>query len=114
MPLLKIQTNVVVPDGNCDALLKKISRTIAQQLGKPEHYMMVSLDSEQPMVFAGKSEPAAFMELRAIGLPAGKTGQLAASLCDLAQAELGVAKDRVYINFTDVPADLWGWNGETF
>jgi phenylpyruvate tautomerase len=114
MPLLTIQTNVNVPEGKRDAMLKRASRTVAQQLGKPEGYMMVSLEAERPMVFAGTSEPAAFMDLRAIGLPAGKTGQLAALLCDLAKAELGVAKERVYINFTDVPANLWGWNGETF
>jgi phenylpyruvate tautomerase len=114
MPLLKIQTNVNVTDGKREALLKKTSRTVAQQLGKPEQYMMVSLEAERPMVFAGTSEPSAFMDLRAIGLPAGKTGELAALLCELAKAELGVAKERVYINFSDVPANLWGWNGETF
>ena len=76
MPLLKIQTNINVPEGKRDALLKKASCTVAQQLGKPEQYMMVSLETERPMVFAGTSEPAAFMDLRAIGLPAEKTGQL--------------------------------------
>src|SRR5690349_19387535 len=114
MPLLRIQTSATVPDGKRDALLQNFSRMIAQQLGKPEQYLMVSLEAERAMVFAGTSEPAAFLDLRAIGLPASKTGQLAALLCDLAKAELGVAKERVYINFTDVPANLWGWNGETF
>lgn len=114
MPLLRIQTNATVPEDKRDALLKKASRTVAQQLGKPENYMMVSLETGRPMMFAGTSEPAAFMELRAIGLPAGKTGQLSALLCDLAKTELGVPKERVYINFADVPANLWGWNGETF
>ena len=114
MPLLKIQTNTSVPDSRRDALLKNFSRMVAQQLGKPEGYMMAILDTERPMLFGGTSEPAVFMELKAIGLPAGKTGPLATLLCDLAKAELGVAKDRVYINFADVPADLWGWNGETF
>lgn len=114
MPFLKIQTNTKLPDDRRDALLRKASRAVAQQLGKPEDYMMVSVEAERPMMFAGTSEPAAFMDLRAIGLPVGKTKQLAALLCDLAEAELGVAKERVYINFTDVPANLWGWNGETF
>jgi phenylpyruvate tautomerase len=114
MPLLKIQTNVSVPEGKRDALLKNASRTIAQHLGKPEQYMMVSLEAELTMTFAGTSKPAAFLDLRAIGLPAGKTGMLATLLCDFAKAELGVAKERVYINFTDVPPNLWGWNGETF
>lgn len=114
MPLLKVQTNVNVPEGQRDALLKKVSRAVAQHLGKPEQYMMVCLEAERPMVFAGTSEPAAFMDLKAIGLPANKTAQLAALLCDVATTELGVPKERVYINFTDVPANLWGWNGETF
>ena len=114
MPFLKIQTNANVTDDKRDALLKKASRAVAQQLGKPEAYMMVSVDTGRPMVFAGTSEPAAFMDLRAIGLPAEKTEQLSAFLCDLAKAELGVARERVYINFADVPSNLWGWNGETF
>lgn len=114
MPFLEMQTNVKLSDDKRDGLLKKASRAVAQQLGKPEGYMMVSLETERAMMFAGTSEPAAFMDLRAIGLPAGKTEQLAAFLCDLAKTELGVAKERVYINFADVPANLWGWNGETF
>jgi phenylpyruvate tautomerase len=114
MPLLKIQTNTRVPAEKRDLLLKNISRAVAQELGKPEAYMMVSLDAEQPLVFAGSVDLAAFMELKAIGLPTAKTAQLSALLCDLAESELGIPKDRVYINFTDVPANLWGWNSETF
>ena len=114
MPLLKIQTNTKVSNDKRDALLQKASRAVAQQLGKPEAYMMVSLETERPMMFAGNAEPAAFMDLKAIGLPAGKTAQLSALLCDMAKSELGVPADRVYINFADVPPNLWGWNGETF
>lgn len=113
MPFLKIQTNTKISDDKRDGLLKKVSHAVAQQLGKPENYMMVSLETDCPMLFAGTSEPAAFLDLKSIGLPVGKTAQLAASLCDFA-AELGISRERVYINFTDVPPQLWGWNGETF
>lgn len=114
MPLLKIQTNTKIPNDKRDALLKKASHAVAQQLGKPEAYMMVILETEQPLMFAGNNEPAAFMDLKAIGLPASKTAQLSALLCELAKSDLGIAGDRVYINFADVPPNLWGWNGETF
>lgn len=114
MPLLKIQTNTKLPNDKRDALLKKASRAIAQQLGKPEDYMMVCLEAEQPILFAGTSEPAAFLDLKAIGLPMSKTAQLSALLCDLARSDLGVAGERVYINFADIPSHLWGWNGQTF
>ncbi|MEE8343261.1 MAG: phenylpyruvate tautomerase MIF-related protein [Gammaproteobacteria bacterium] len=36
------------------------------------------------------------------------------ALCGLMQQELGVAQDRVYVEFSDVPRKMWGWNGGTF
>ena len=27
---------------------------------------------------------------------------------------LGIPIDRVFLNFADVPSNLWGWNGDTF
>ena len=122
MPYLKIQTATVggqlsAAGSSADstqAFLKKASRLVAQELGKPEQYVMVSLAPTSAMLFAGSAEPAAFLELRAIGLPAARTGDLARVLCELVESQLGVPKDRVFINFVDVPANLWGWNGETF
>ena len=114
MPLLRIQTNAAIEAQRRQTLLKNASQRISTALNKPEQYMMVSLDSGLPLIFAGTSEPAAFVELRGIGLPAAKTGELSRLLCQWMETELGVAQQRVYINFNDVPANLWGWNGETF
>lgn len=114
MPLLKIQTNAAIDDQKGGALLKSVSPRIAKALNKPEQYMMVSLEANLPMLFAGTSEPAAFMELKGIGLPTARTGELSRLLCQWAESELGVARERIYINFSDVPATLWGWNGTTF
>ena len=44
---------------------------------------MVTLEAGRPMLFAGSTKLAAFLELRAIGLPANKTGELSRSLCEL-------------------------------
>lgn len=114
MPFLKIQTNAAIDDQKSQLLLKKASQRVAQALNKPEQYMMVSLEANHPMMFAGTTGPAAFVELKAIGLPTGKTGELSRLICELVESELGVAQERIYINFSDVPASLWGWNGETF
>jgi len=114
MPLLKIQTNAAIDDQKSQPLLKNVAQRIAKALNKPEQYMMVSLEADRSMLFAGTSEPTAFLELKAIGLPAGKTGELARLLCEVVESELGVPQQRIYINFADVPASLWGWNGETF
>ena len=114
MPLLKIQTNAAVDSQKKQRLLKNASQRIASALNKPEQYMMVSLDAEVPMMFAGTGEPAAFVELKGIGLPTAKTGELSRLICELVESELGVSKQRVYINFADVPPKLWGWNSATF
>ena len=114
MPYLRIQTNKSMDDKASQAFLKKASQLVVQQLSKPESYVMVRVEPSSPMLFAGSPEPTAFLELRALGLPTNKTGELSRSLCELIESELGVPKERVFLNFSDVPANLWGWNGETF
>ena len=114
MPYLKIITSKSIDEGTKHRFLTTASKTVAAELKKPEHYMMVSLDGAVPMVFGGTAEPCVFLELRGIGLPTAKTGQLSKLLCGLVESELGVSKKRVYINFADVAPNLWGWNGEIF
>jgi phenylpyruvate tautomerase len=114
MPYLKIQTSKSIDDKASQAFLKKASQLVANELSKPEEYVMVGLEASSAMVFAGSTEPSAFLELRALGLPVKKTGDLSRVLCELMETELGVPKDRIFINFADYPANLWGWNGETF
>ena len=91
-----------------------MSQRVAKQLGKPESYVMVALQLSVPMVFAGTTEPAAFLELKSIGLAESQTKPLSRALCDIIEAELGIRKDRVYIEFTNAAGKMWGWNGDTF
>lgn len=114
MPYLKITASKSIKPEDKHATLKAASRMVANELGKPEQYMMVSLEAPVQMFFAGTEEPAAFLELRGIGLPESKAGRLTELLCQLVESHLGIRKDRIYINFADVAADMWGWNGETF
>ncbi len=114
MPCLKITTSKSIDAGQKRNLLKAASKMVASELGKPEQYMMVSVESPVQMLFAGTEEPSAFLELRAIGLPESKTGILSELLCGLLESQTGIHRDRVYIIFADVKPSLWGWNGETF
>jgi hypothetical protein len=67
-----------------------------------------------PAEIFATGEPAAFAELRGIGLPVSKTGELSRLICELIESGLGVPRQRIYINFADIPASQWGWNGQTF
>jgi phenylpyruvate tautomerase PptA (4-oxalocrotonate tautomerase family) len=112
MPLLKIQTNQ--PPSDPSRLLSRASALVAELLGKPERYVMVALEPNPSMLFGGDAAPLAYLELKSIGLPGDRTRELSAALTRLVEQDLGVAPDRVYIEFADAPRHLWGWNAATF
>jgi len=114
MPLLKIQTNKVVEPATAKTLVADASTTVADLLGKPERYVMVSLEHNPDMLFGGSDDPLAYLELKSIGLPEAQTTDLSRSLCDLLNRALDLPADRIYIEFADAPRSMWGWNGGTF
>jgi phenylpyruvate tautomerase len=114
MPLLKIQTNAVLDAEAGRKLVAEASRAVATLLGKPERYVMVALEPVATMAFAGDASPLAYLEMKSVGLPQGRTAALSKALCDLMSTRLGVPLDRIYIEFADAQGALWGWNGGTF
>jgi phenylpyruvate tautomerase PptA (4-oxalocrotonate tautomerase family) len=114
MPLLKLETTVVLNEEKRKSLLPELSRVVAETTGKPEQYVMVTA-SQSSILMSGKPGEAAFVDIRGIG---GLTGdvnrQLTEKICRLLNQSLGVPADRIYLNFTDVEATNWGWDGNTF
>ena len=114
MPLLKLETTVTVPDEKKKALLPALSKAVAGSIGKPEQYVMVSI-SQSAMLMSGKGGEAAFVDVRSIGGLNGEVNQkLSQQVCNLLHDSLGIAPERVYLNFSEVDAGNWGWNGSTF
>jgi len=114
MPFLMIQTGLNLDTAAKQAVLKRASALVAHELGKPEKYVMAAFAPQQPMVFAGSDAPCAYLELKSIGLPSGKTAAISQSLCRLMGDELNIPADRVHIEFANAPAAMWGWGGGTF
>ena len=69
MPYLSITTNASLSPDSEAALAAASSKSLAAGLGKPEAYVMVSVHSVRTLRFAGSDEPAAFLDLKSIGLP---------------------------------------------
>lgn len=114
MPLMMIKTSVPVPAEKREALLAAASRLLAEATGKPESYIMVTLD-EAACCFGGKPGPAAFADVRGIGgLTKEVNCNISEKLCALLESELDISPDMVYATFLDVPASSWSWKGETF
>lgn len=114
MPYLKLSTNVKVDPEQSAQLLADFSRLLAQETGKPERYVMVELAGGKAMLFAGSADPLAYVECKSIGLSKAQASSLSAAIAGLLRQRLSLAQDRVYIEFSNCPAEFWGWNGSTF
>jgi phenylpyruvate tautomerase len=114
MPFLKITTSV--PSSREQSkLLANLSQLVADRLGKPESYVMTAIDHPSLMTFGGTTDPTCYVELKNIGrFTAELTERLSAELCERLSSGLGVAKNRIYIEFSDAVGYLWGHDGETF
>jgi phenylpyruvate tautomerase PptA (4-oxalocrotonate tautomerase family) len=116
MPLIKIQTSISTPESaQVAAMLKGLSSSLASHLGKPEAYVMTAFEGNVPMTFGGTTEPVCYIEIKSVGTMGGaKTQAMSQDFCTQVENQLGVPKNRTYIEFADSAGIMWGWNGRTF
>jgi len=114
MPYFRIKTNIKPDPLKTETFLKKASAFGSNILEKPETYIMAVVDTHVPIIFDGSSAPAAYVELKSIGLKKEKTGDLSKKICEFLEAELEIPPDRVYIDFCNINGSMFGWNKTTF
>ena len=111
MPFIQINTSTksVVDNG---LLQKEISKMVADLTGKPESYVMTMIQSNSQMTFAGSDEPCCFIKLKSIG--SLTPSSMSKSLCELIESKTNIQANRIYIEFSDIKASDWGFNGSIF
>jgi phenylpyruvate tautomerase PptA (4-oxalocrotonate tautomerase family) len=114
MPFLKLNTNVALDTEQKSKMLAELSQLMSKETGKPERYVMISIMESNAMLFAGSASPLAYLECKSIGLSTSQAKSLSASICQLLNTRLSIPRDRIYIEFSNCPAEFWGWNGSTF
>ncbi len=112
MPLLSVATNITLE--NRESLCQKLSVEIAGMLGKPEAYVMVWIQDNQTMGFAGNNQPTAYLQLKSLGLAEDQTNHYSEHLCGLINKLTGIPANRIYIEFSSPARHLWGWDNRTF
>ena len=114
MPYLKIQTNQTVTPDQAQALINKASKLVASELGKPESYVMVKVSADHTLIFGGSNEPAAYLQLKSLGLPENRTAEYSEKLCAFIGKTLDINSNRIYIEFSSPERHMWGWDKTTF
>lgn len=112
MPFIQINTSCKSVVDNDDLLQKDISKMIADLTMKPENYVMTMLQKDTKMTFSGSDDPCCFIKIKSIG--ALKPSSMSKTLCELIASKTNISSDRIYIQFIDVKASNWGFNGSTF
>ncbi len=112
MPLFELSTNTAIDDSQ--HIAEQVSKLTADILGKPESYVMVKIQPEQTLLFAGSDEPAAHVKLKSLGLPESNTADFSSRICSFINAELGINSARIYIEFASPERHMWGWDNRTF
>lgn len=112
MPLLQITTNSTVIDAA--QLAKDASQLTATMLGKPESYVMVHINANASLCFAGTNEACAHLQLKSLGLNQDETKTYSRKLCQFIAEQLGITESRIYIEFSSPDRHMWGWDSGTF
>ena len=85
---------------------------VAELTGKPENYVMTMVQKDTKMTFAGSDEPCCFIKVKSIG--SLTPSKMSKALCELIASKTNINTNRIYIEFFDVKASNWGFNGSTF
>ncbi len=112
MPLLEITTNTAID--NSQDVAEQASKLTAEMLAKPESYVMVKIQAEQTLIFAGTNEPAAHIKLKSLGLAENSTAEFSEKICSFISSQLNINSARIYIEFSNPARHMWGWDGKTF
>ncbi|CAG9559262.1 unnamed protein product [Danaus chrysippus] len=114
MPHLRIETNVSKSKIPEDFVTKAIP-ILANSLGKPAQFCVVSIIPDVQMCFGGSNAPCATASLMSIGaLGLNENKKHSKVLFELIEKELGVPKDRMYITYQNEPSSNVGFKGTTF
>ncbi len=112
MPLLEINTNTSID--NIQQFAEQASAFTAELVGKPESYVMVKVQQEQTLIFAGTNAPAAHIKLKSLALPENQTSDFSARICAFLSSHLDINSTRIYIEFSSPERHMWGWDNRTF
>ena len=113
MPLISVTTNQKVDKKTADNLKAACGTAITILPGKTERWLMVEIEGEKSLYFAGTDEPCAIASVEILGKAAPAVYEtMTAAMCDILSAALNVPKDRVYVKYEEI--STWGWNGTNF
>jgi phenylpyruvate tautomerase len=114
MPYAKIETNLKLDRLKEQELLKSASGFFAALLKKSEEHVMVSVYHDTAVFFGKSINPAAYVELKSMGIKEEMCTDLSKEICRFLNEHLGILPNRIYIEFSTINGKMFGCNNKTF
>ena len=113
MPFIDSKISTKVNDTLKEEIKTELGQLIST-LGKPESYLMVGIDDDYDLWFAGeKLEKGAYVSVSLFGNASRDVyDKFTGQICDLFNEKLGIPGNQVYVTYH--PVNDWGWNGSNF
>ncbi len=113
MPFIDSKITVPVTDEKKEKIKSELGKAISI-LHKPESYLMVGINDNYDLWFAGKKlDKGAYVSVDVFGdVSSTDSDKMTASICDILNKELDIPGDKVYVEYRGTRN--WGWNGNNF
>ena len=113
MPFIDSKISVKMTEEKKEIIKSSLGQLVSI-IRKPESFLMVGIDDDYDLWFAGKKlEKGAYVEVSLFGNAGSDLYEkLTGAICELFEAELGIPKNAVYVTYH--PITDWGWNGQNF
>ena len=113
MPYIRTTTNVSVSDDAASRIREQLGDAIQLFPGKSERWLMLAMEGDKKMYFAGSDEPLEMAEVSLIGSADGNCyNKLTGKITEILSDVLSIPANRIYVRYTET--EYWGWNGENF
>jgi phenylpyruvate tautomerase PptA (4-oxalocrotonate tautomerase family) len=113
MPMIQAKVTMQLPAEKRDILKAEFGKAISI-MGKPESYLMISLEDNQDLYFGGKKlDKGAYVEVKVLGnVDASASDKMTAKICEILKAQLDIPGNAIYVSYFGT--SNWGWNGGNF
>ena len=113
MPIAIIQLGEKVSDEVKSEIAKEAMKLLSEIIGKPIAYC-ASQVYETIGGLGGEVGPSAFIDIRSIGGLKGKQKDLADKFCTMIESKTSIKGNKIYMNFTELTGENWGFNHKSF
>ena len=110
MPYINLTTTEKINDQTAKALKEQLGEAISLLPGKTEQWLMINLDGEKTLSFAGVFEPCAIADIAIFGSSTSDAyNKLTAKVTEILEENLNLPADKIYVSYSE--RNIWGWNG---